>query len=113
MNTHTVRIVSAMMLAVVLLVVGTVLWSHSGSTASVAPATVTTAHVSQLSADQARIIAQDTKPHAVIVGDPTLTTYQGAVAYAVPMDTWTIYVDVTSGRTWWNPATMGQSGTNG
>jgi hypothetical protein len=89
---------SAMVVAILLMFVGDVIWSHSSSTAGVAQPVAVQRAAYPISLDQAGIIAQDTAPRATIIGTTTLTNYQGTVAYAVPMDMGSIYVEATTGR---------------
>ncbi len=95
---------SAMLVAIFLMFAGDVVWNVSDNATS---AVETPAY--SLSFAQADSIARDTEPHAVIVGDTTLTNYQGSVAYAVPMDAGVIYVEANTGRILAN-MTMGAMG---
>jgi hypothetical protein len=92
MNTRTVRMFAAMLVAIGLMFVGDVIWSFSRSPVDGPQPTY------PISSDQAGIIAQDTAPRATIIGTPVLTSHRGTVAYAVPLDTGTIYVEATTGR---------------
>jgi uncharacterized membrane protein YkoI len=105
MHTRTMRMFSAMIVAICLMFVGDVIWNISASTAGVNP-TSTYA----ISFDQARIIAQDTAPYEVVASAPTLTTYAGSVAYAVPMEARTIYVEAMTGRVLSNTKVAATSG---
>jgi hypothetical protein len=98
MNTRTIRMFSAMAVAVLLLFVGDVIWSHSGTTASGVLPSDTQAPAYAISFDQASVIAKDTAPYAALAGAPTLVSYQGTDAYAVPMDAGMIYVQANTGR---------------
>ncbi|MEI7771061.1 MAG: PepSY domain-containing protein [Chloroflexales bacterium] len=111
MNTRTVRMFSAMMVAVVLMFVGDVIWSHTSSTASVAQPGAVQSRAYAISPDQAAIIAQDTAPGATITDAPMLITYQGTVAYAVPMDARTLYVEAATGRVLPDSAVVAASST--
>jgi hypothetical protein len=93
MKTRTARMFLAMIVAIMLMFVGDVVWSFSGSTIG-SPQQATY----PISSDQASIIAQDTAPKATVIGTPTLTRYQGTVAYAVTLDLGMIYVEATTGR---------------
>jgi hypothetical protein len=98
MNTRTVRMFSAMAVAVLLLFVGNVIWSHTGTTANGALPSETHAPAYAISLDQASVIAKDTAPYAALTGAPALVSYQGTEAYAVPMDVGMIYVQANTGR---------------
>lgn len=93
MNTRTLRMFSSMLVAIVLMFAGDVVWNFFDDTTS---AVETTTYA--ISLTQASSIAHDTEPHAVIAGDATLTSYQGTVAYAVPMNVGMIYVEADTGR---------------
>jgi hypothetical protein len=84
---------SATLVAIMLMFVGDVIYNFSGSASSIAQQPTY-----PISFEQARGIALDTAPRAAIIGAPTLTSYEGAVAYAVPLDAGTIYVEATTGR---------------
>jgi hypothetical protein len=93
MHTRTVRMFSAMIVAIGLMFVGDVIWNISTSTAG-----VNSSPSYAISFEQAQIIAQDTAPRAALTGAPTLTSYAGTVAYAVPMDIGMMYVEADTGR---------------
>lgn len=101
---------SATIVAIMLMFVGDVIWNLSGGAADVAEQPTY-----PISLHQASVIAQDTATSATVVGSPTLTSYQGAAAYVVPMDAGTIYVEATTGRVLSNTvsatAVGGPSGT--
>jgi hypothetical protein len=93
MKTRTARMFSAMVVAIMLMFVGDVVWSISGSTIG---STQQTTY--PISFDQASTIAQDTAPKAIVIGTPKLISYQGTVAYVVTFDRGMIYVEATTGR---------------
>jgi uncharacterized membrane protein YkoI len=73
--------------------VGDVIWGLSGGVAS-----FTQTPEYPISHQEASSIALDTAPSATLAGEPELTSYKGAVAYKVPLDLGTIYVEATTGR---------------
>jgi hypothetical protein len=101
---------SAMIVAMLLMLVGDVIWDVLFNTPSVAHPSVAQSRAYPISFAEAGVIAQDTAPRAAIIGDPTLTSYEGAVAYAVPMDAGMIYVEATTGRVLANLAAVAATG---
>jgi hypothetical protein len=93
MNTRTTRMFSATLVAIVLMFAGDVIEGISGGmSGSTQPPSYA------ISARLAGIIAHDTKPKATMVGTPTFTSYAGSPAYAVTLDTGTLYVEANTGR---------------
>jgi hypothetical protein len=70
-----------------------------------------------VSADQAGTLALTSAAGATLAGTPVLVTYQGVVAYEVPLSTGLAYVDATSGQVIMAPvapdATAGSGATTG
>ncbi|WP_129673553.1 hypothetical protein [Candidatus Chloroploca sp. Khr17] len=66
-----------------------------------------------VSADQAGSLAVASSSGATLTGTPTLVTYQGAVAYEVPLSTGLVYVDATSGQILATPGTSTTTTSNG
>ncbi|MEI7643353.1 MAG: hypothetical protein WCJ55_03495 [Chloroflexales bacterium] len=107
MNTRTVRMFSATIMAIMLMFVGDVIWNVSGG------ADVADQPTYPILARHAVIIAQDTVPGAKIVGTPALSSYEGTAAYAVSLDAGTIYVEATTGRVLVNTVSTAMSGGPG
>ena len=51
-----------------------------------------------ISAEQAGMLALAGAPGATLTGAPTLVSFQGVIAYKVPLDAGMAYVDATSGQ---------------
>jgi hypothetical protein len=84
---------SATLVAIVLMFAGDVIGGISeGMSGSTQPPNY------PISARLAGIIAHDTEPKATMVGTPTFTSYEGSPAYAVTLDTGTLYVEANTGR---------------
>lgn len=70
-----------------------------------------------ISADQAGTLALNSAAGATLTGTPILVTYQGVVAYEVPLSTGLAYVDAASGQVITAPlapgATAGSGATTG
>jgi len=98
MNIRTLSMFSVVIVIVMLLFVGGLLWNHSNRMVGDVQPSMTQASAYPISLSQASIIAQDTAPHASIIGTPMITSYQGISAYVVPLDAGTIYVEATTGR---------------
>lgn len=65
-----------------------------------------------VSADQAGTLAISGAPGATLSGTPTLVSYQGIVAYEVPLSTGMAYVDATTGQVIASFATNGGTTVN-
>jgi len=105
---RTVRMFSAMVVAIALMFAGDVVWTISGG------AIGTTQEITYpITLRQASIIAQDTAPNATLIGTPTLTSHAGTVAYVVTLDAGAIYVEATTGRILVNTVATAMSGDQG
>jgi hypothetical protein len=113
MKTIVTHLFSATLVAVLLLVVIDVIGSRVSGAASNTQPSVAQPDTYHISFDQAGVIALDHAPTAVIIGTPALTSYQGAVAYAVSMDTRVIYVEASTGRVLANIAALSTRGGDG
>lgn len=66
-----------------------------------------------VSPDQAGSLALTTAAGATLAGTPELVTYQGVVAYEVPLSTGFAYVDATSGQILASPGATGTTSGSG
>jgi hypothetical protein len=66
-----------------------------------------------VSAEQAGTLALAGAPGTALSGTPSLVSFQGVVAYEVPLDTGMAYVDATNGQVLAAPGTTGGSSTTG
>ncbi|MEN9938032.1 MAG: hypothetical protein RLZZ387_4611 [Chloroflexota bacterium] len=66
-----------------------------------------------VSADQAGSLALTTATGATLAGTPELVTYQGVVAYEVPLSTGFAYVDAMSGQVLATPGATGTTSGGG
>jgi hypothetical protein len=66
-----------------------------------------------VSAEQAGTLALAGSPGTTLAGTPSLVSFQGVVAYEVPLDAGMAYVDATSGQILAAPGTTGGSSTTG
>jgi hypothetical protein len=66
-----------------------------------------------VSVDQAGVLAIAGAPGVTLAGTPAIVTYQGVVAYEVPLSTGLAYVDATSGKVLTAPGTAGATPAGG
>jgi hypothetical protein len=66
-----------------------------------------------VSADQAGVLAIAGAPGVTLTGTPAIVTYQGVVAYEVPLSNGLAYVDATSGTVLTAPGTAGATPVGG
>jgi hypothetical protein len=124
MNRRSLIAIAAAAAALILLLVAVVAPRFSSpSTTPVptsAPATPATGSLPQtgpatyaVSVDQAGVLAIAGAPGVTLTGTPAIVTYQGVVAYEVPLSNGLAYVDATSGKLLTAPGTAGATPANG
>jgi hypothetical protein len=110
MNQRTLLVIAAALTAFALVIAGGVAALVSQPQALAAqPTAVPAAEPSEaalaaVSPDMARAIALAAAPGSVVLRDPELVLYQGAVAYEVALNSGAVYVDANSGAVLANTA---------